>query len=280
MNITKKMLVAFIFFLINVNLTYALSVDNNELTLTRGENSTVDVYADLKEDTASVSFSLVFTTYDVPATFKENKGFKNELSGTKNTISFTKLQKGKIKLGTIKIDVSKDARANSGTIKLTNAIASASSGKVIKLNPIEITVIVNKNSNEDKAKESNLLKEIKSDIVTIGLKDNVYMYEVNLLEEVEELDLQAIPKDEKSKVSISNQKINDLKDGKIIITVTSASNTREEYTIKVNVLKTEKVEIDREKFEADTSYKRKWIVVIIVSTMVLGIGFVLNRKKG
>ena len=173
MNITKKMLVAFIFFLINVNLTYALSVDNNELTLTRGENSTVDVYADLKEDTASVSFSLVFTTYDVPATFKENKGFKNELSGTKNTISFTKLQKGKIKLGTIKIDVSKDARANSGTIKLTNAIASASSGKVIKLNPIEITVIVNKNSNEDKAKESNLLKEIKSDIVTIGLKDSV-----------------------------------------------------------------------------------------------------------
>ena len=270
----------FVLFLIPINVTYALSLDNNELTLAKGENGTVDVYADLEEKTKSVSFSLVFTSYDVPASFKAEAGFKNKINATKNTLTFTEPQEGKVKLGTIEIDVSKTAKVNKGTIKLSNATASTSSGKVIKLNPTELKVTVGTSSNTEKVKESNLLKEIKSDIVTIDLQDNVYTYEINLSEEVEELDLQAVPKDEKSKVLISNQKISDLKDGTITITVTSSSNTKEEYKIKVNVLKTEKVEIDKEEFEADTSYKRKWIAVIIVSTVILGFGFVLSRKKG
>ena len=71
-----------------------------------------------------------------------------------------------------------------------------------------------------------------------------------------------------------------VKDGKIIINVTSPLNTKEEYTVKVNVLKTDKVEIDKEEFKADSSYKGKWVVVIIVSVVALLFGFTLCKKEG
>ena len=54
---------------------------------------------------------------------------------------------------------------------------------------------------------------------------------------------------------------------------------QEEYTVKVNVLKTDKVEIDKEEFKADSSYKGKWVVVIIVSVVALLFGFTLSKKE-
>lgn len=282
MKIVKRIIFLLVVFLINLPLVSALSVDNAELTVAKGEKATVNVYADLKEETTKVSFSLVYTTYDVPATFKAEEGITLKTNTTKNTLTFTNAQKGQVKLGTIEISIPKSAKANKGTIRLNNATATSKSGSVSKLDPVELTVTIgtSTNNNSTSVKESNLLKEITSNVVSITLKDNVYTYEVNVKEDVKELDLVAVPKDEKSKVVISSQKISDLKDGKITINVTSPSNTKEEYIIKVNVLKTDKVEIDKEEFKADSSYKGKWVVVIIVSVVALLFGFTLSKKEG
>lgn len=281
MKIVKRIIFLLVVFLINLPLVSALSVDNTELTVAKGEKSTVNVYADLKEETTKVSFSLVYTTYDVPATFKAEEGITLKTNTTKNTLTFSEAQKGQVKLGTIEISILKSAKANKGTIRLNSATATSKSGNISKLDPVELTVTIGTSTNNSTSvKESNLLKGITSKIVNIDLKDNVYTYEVNVKEDVKELDLVAVPKDEKSKVVISSQKISELKDGKIIINVTSPSNTKEEYTVKVNVLKTNKVEIDKEEFKADSSYKGKWIVVIIVSVVALLFGFTLSKKEG
>lgn len=280
MKIVKRIIFLLVVFLINLPLVSALSVDSTELTVAKGEKSTVNVYADLKEETTKVSFSLVYTTYDVPATFKAEEGITLKTNTTKNTLTFSEAQKGQVKLGTIEISILKSAKANKGTIRLNSATATSKSGNISKLDPVELTVTIGTSTNNSTSvKESNLLKGITSKIVNIDLKDNVYTYEVNVKEDVKELDLVAVPKDEKSKVVISSQKISDLKDGKIIINVTSPSNTKEEYTVKVNVLKTNKVEIDKEKFKADSSYKGKWVVIIIVSVVALLFGFTLSKKE-
>ena len=281
MKIVKRIIFLLVVFLINLPLVSALSVDNTELTVAKGEKSTVNVYADLKEETTKVSFSLVYTTYDVPATFKAEEGITLKTNTTKNTLTFSEAQKGQVKLGTIEISILKSAKANKGTIRLNSATATSKSGNISKLDPVELTVTIGTSTNNSTSvKESNLLKGITSKIVNIDLKDNVYTYEVNVKEDVKELDLVAVPKDEKSKVVISSQKISELKDGKIIINVTSPSNTKEEYTVKVNVLKTDKVKIDKEEFKADSSYKGKWVVVIIVSVVALLFGFTLSKKEG
>ena len=281
MKIVKRLVFLLVVFLINLPLVSALSVDSTELTVAKGEKSTVDVYADLKEETTKVSFSLVYTTYDVPATFKAEEGITLKTNTTKNTLTFSEAQKGQVKLGTIEISILKSAKANKGTIRLNSATATSKSGNISKLDPVELTVTIGTSTNNSTSvKESNLLKGITSKIVNIDLKDNVYTYEVNVKEDVKELDLVAVPKDEKSKVVISSQKISELKDGKITINVTSPSNTKEEYTVKVNVLKTDKVEIDKEEFKADSSYKGKWVVVIIVSVVALLFGFTLSKKEG
>lgn len=281
MKIVKRIIFLLVVFLINLPLVSALSVDSTELTVAKGEKSTVNVYADLKEETTKVSFSLVYTTYDVPATFKAEEGITLKTNTTKNTLTFTNAQKGQVKLGTIEISILKSAKANKGTIRLNSATATSKSGNISKLDPVELTVTIGTSTNNSTSvKESNLLKGITSKIVNIDLKDNVYTYEVNVKEDVKELDLVAVPKDEKSKVVISSQKISELKDGKIIINVTSPSNTKEEYIVKVNVLKTDKVEIDKEEFKADSSYKGKWVVVIIVSVVALLFGFTLSKKEG
>lgn len=281
MKIVKRIIFLLVVFLINLPLVSALSVDSTELTVAKGEKATVNVYADLKEETTKVSFSLVYTTYDVPATFKAEEGITLNTNTTKNTLTFSEAQKGQVKLGTIEISILKSAKANKGTIRLNSATATSKSGNISKLDPVELTVTIGTSiNNSTSVKESNLLKGITSKIVNIDLKDNVYTYEVNVKEDVKELDLVAVPKDEKSKVVISSQKISDLKDGKITINVTSPSNTKEEYTVKVNVLKTDKVEIDKEEFKADSSYKEKWVVVIIVSVVALLFGFALSKKEG
>ena len=280
MKIVKMIIFLLVVFLINLPLVSALSVDSTELTVAKGEKATVNVYADLKEETTKVSFSLVYTTYDVPATFKAEEGITLNTNTTKNTLTFSEAQKGQVKLGTIEISILKSAKANKGTIRLNSATATSKSGNISKLDPVELTVTIGTSTNNSTSvKESNLLKGITSKIVNIDLKDNVYTYEVNVKEDVKELDLVAVPKDEKSKFVISSQKISELKDGKIVINVTSPSNTKEEYTVKVNVLKTDKVEIDKEEFKADSSYKGKWVVVIIVSVVALLFGFALSKKE-
>lgn len=133
--------------------------------------------------------------------------------------------------------------------------------------------------NKDEKKEIiHLLEKIESNIVKIELQDKVFEYTVKIKEEIEELDLNPIVKDSKTKVEISSQKISELIDNKIIITVKKENETQE-YKINVKIMKIDEIEIDDSKFESTYTYKGKWIVAIIILSVTLFVGLLLSKKK-
>lgn len=285
-----KKIFAMLFFSLIVILPFevkALSVDKNNLNLKKGNNETIGLYAEVENEITEINFTLVYTSYDVPAIFNLEPGLIDE---TPNSIShkivFATPVTGKIKLGSIRVNVINNPQISVGAVNIHSAKAITATGDITQLTPQTINVTIVKDVEptvEDKKEEQkvnkNLLKEVKSKIVNIEIKEDIYEYSVNIKSGVEELDLQPIAKDNKYKIDITTQKISELKDDKIIITVKDGENV-EEYTVKVNLIKdVEKVEIDQEKFESTYEYKGKWIVLIIVLSVVLFIGLVLNKKK-
>ena len=128
--------------------------------------------------------------------------------------------------------------------------------------------------------DKNALKEIKSSIAKIELQKDVFDYKVNVKENTEKLDLEAIPTDEAYKVEISNQVISELTDGMITITVSDNQDNKSVYNIKVNVLKEqEPVKIDDTTFKENNSYKGKWIVSIIVFGVMFFFGLIMIKKE-
>lgn len=134
---------------------------------------------------------------------------------------------------------------------------------------------------EDKEQEpeetnGNLLERIDSEIVNIKLKENVFDYTVKVNDKVKELDLKPVIKDDSYEVQVSNQKIEELEDNKITITI-SKDEFKEIYTIKVKV--TEATKIDEEEFVSSNGYKGKWIIMIVILSVTLVIGLLFIKKK-
>ena len=140
----------------------------------------------------------------------------------------------------------------------------------------------NKKTENKKDDETNkiehLLEKIESNIVKIELQDEVFEYIVKIKEDVEELDLNPIVKDSKYQVEISSQKISELTDNSIIITVKNGEE-KQEYKINVKVMTIQEIEIDNSEFESTYTYKEKWIVVIIILSVVLFVGLLLTKKN-
>lgn len=267
----------------------ALSVDKNNLTIENNNNESIDLYTEVNSEITEVQFTLVYTTYDVPANFNVEAGLTDaNPNGITHKIIFSNPVSGKIKLGSIKISVVKNPKVTLGTINIHSGKAITSDGETINLNSQTINVKIGEpedsdviQNNDVSTKKTNLLDRIESKIVKIDLKENVYEYKVNIKEDVEELDLKPIAKDEKYKVEITTQKIKELTDNQIIITVKDEDNT-EEYKIKVNTLKNDKdidIDIDKEEFKSTYKYKGKWIIMIVILSIVLFIGLLLVKKK-
>ena len=135
---------------------------------------------------------------------------------------------------------------------------------------------------EEKKEEEKkvVLKEIQSDIVKIRLKDDVYEYTVKVKEGIEELDLKPILNDDSYSIDISSQKISELEDGKIIISITKEEEKIDDV-INVKVSSgsfLSDIEIDDSegpKYE----YKGKWIGFIAVFVVILLGGLIFSRKK-
>ena len=276
----------FIFLLLIVILpsnVKALSIDKNNLTIAKGESQSVDLYANVEAETTEISFTLVYTTYDVPAYFKLEPGLTDtNPNGIAHKIIFSNPVSGKVKLGTIDINIVNNPIEKSGAINIhsakaiTNGINVNLDAQTINVNIGNETVAIE----EPKEQKKNLLSKIESKIVKIDLLDDVYEYTVNVKESIEELDLKPITKDEKYEMEISTQKVKELTDNQIIITVKDGEYT-EEYKIKVNIVedKKEEIEVDEEKFESSYKYKGKWITMIIIMSVVLLIGLFLIKKK-
>lgn len=265
----------------------ALSVSKNNLTIEKNNNETIDLYTEVNSEITEIQFTLVYTTYDVPAFFNVETGLTDtNPNGITHKIIFSNPVSGKIKLGSIKINVVSNPKVTVGTINIHSGKALTSDGETINLNSQTINVKIGEpeenaviQNNDTSTKKTNLLDRIESKIVKIDLKENVYEYKVNIEEGIEELDLKPIAKDEKYKVEITTQKIKELTDNQITITVKDGDNT-EEYKIKVNTLKNdEDIDIDKEEFKSTYKYKGKWITMIVILSIVLFIGLLLTKKK-
>ena len=283
-----KRIILTVFFLLVVMVPMnveALIVDKTNLTIEKGKSDVLTLSTETDALITSIQFTLVYTSYDVPAYFNIEPGLTDSNpNGIVHKITFPTPVTGSIKLGTIRIDVVNNPKIAVGSVNIHTAKATTESGDVINLKaqtinatigtPVENTPVVE----EKKEQEKNLLEKIDSEIVKIELKEDVYEYEVKIKEEIEELDLKPVVKNEKYKVEISSQKINELKDNQIIITVKNGEY-KEEYKIKVSKIIIEDIEVDNEVFESTYKYKGKWITLIVIMSVVLFVGLALSKKK-
>ena len=282
----KYFFVAFVLLVIPFINVLALSVSKNDLTIEKGGNNEIELYANTESEVISVSFTLVYSTYDIPANFTPADGFNDANPNSINhEIIFDKALTGKILLGTIKINVKMEPEVSAGTVNLHTAKAKTKDGETINLNNQSINVKVGTPVEEPKEEpKSALLTKIESKIVNIELKENTYEYTVDIDSKVEELDLKGIAEDSDATVEITTQKIKELKDNKIIITVKNG-DAEKKYTINIVIKEDKKVKkdneitIDNSKFEENKSYKGKWIFISIILIIILMVNLVLSRKK-
>lgn len=276
----------------------ALTVSENNIEIPKSDRKSIELSTNSEEMLTSVEFTLVYTTYDIPASFIVNPNYTDSNpNGIKHKIIFSEPINGNIILGNININVVDNPKDNTGTINIHSAIGYTKSGETINLTSqnINVTVLNNREANtetneiekpkEDKQEETkkfdkNVLKEIKSDLVKINIQKDIFEYTIAINNDIEKLDLEPIAINESYKVEISNQEIATLEDNKINITITDNKGNKIDYIIKVNILKDiSDVEIDDSDFKEKNTYKGKWIILVIIFSIILLFGLILTRKK-
>lgn len=276
----------------------ALTVSENNIEIPKSDRKSIELSTNSEEMLTSVEFTLVYTTYDIPASFIVNPNYTDSNpNGIKHKIIFSEPINGNIILGNININVVDDPKDNAGTVNIHSAIGYTESGETINLTSqnINVTVLNNRETNtetneiekpkEDKHEETkefdkNVLKEIKSDLVKINIQKDIFEYTITINNDIEKLDLEPIAINESYKVEISNQEIATLEDNKINITITDNKGNKIDYIIKVNILKDiSDVEIDDSDFKEKNTYKGKWIILVIIFSTILLFGLILTRKK-
>lgn len=276
----------------------ALTVSENNIEIPKSDRKSIELSTNSEEMLTSVEFTLVYTTYDIPASFIVNPNYTDSNpNGIKHKIIFSEPINGNIILGNININVVDDPKDNAGTVNIHSAIGYTESGETINLTSqnINVTVLNNRETNtetneiekpkEDEQEETkefdkNVLKEIKSDLVKINIQKDIFEYTITINNDIEKLDLEPIAINESYKVEISNQEIATLEDNKINITITDDKGNKIDYIIKVNILKDiSDVEIDNTNYKEKNTYKGKWIILVIIFSIILLFGLILTRKK-
>ena len=271
----------------------ALTVSENNIEIPKSDRKSIELSTNSEEMLTSVEFTLVYTTYDIPASFIVNPNYTDSNpNGIKHKIIFSEPINGNIILGNININVVGDPKDNAGTVNIHSAIGYTESGETIKLTSQNINVtVLNRETNEietpkeDEQEETkefdkNVLKEIKSDLVKINIQKDIFEYTITINNDIEKLDLEPVAINKSYKVEISNQEIATLEDNKINITITDNKGNKIDYIIKVNILKDiSDVEIDDSDFKEKNTYKGKWIILVIIFSTILLFGLILTRKK-
>lgn len=287
----RKMFVFVFLLLITINVN-ALMVSENKIDLSKGNKKSVTLSTSTDKEIRQIEFSIIYTTYDLPASFTTN--YKCTLNGGNYKMTFDTPVSGNIVLGNLNISASSNPKDKSGSVSIINVKATDVNDNVINLdskivyaNIVNNDLVVNNPSiiqnpntstNDEPVTYSRLLKEIKSDTVKINLKDNVFEYSVKIDESITELDLVPVTYNENFNVSITTQKINELEDNKIIITV-SNEEKEEKYEINVKIEEKEEIIIDDDVEIEDYNYKWKWVVGIIIFGVLLAFDAILITKK-
>lgn len=277
---TKKIIkylsvVLFIFF-ISTNVK-AMTLDTYDLKINKGEIKYVDVYENIDANVNTIDFSLIYTTYDIVGEFNPTESFTdNIISGTRHSLKLNNAISGNVKIGTIKITASANPKTLNGIIKINNIPINVTINETYI--PDEVTPI-DQNQNIEEVIDYNLLESINSDIVAIELKKDVFEYTIEINQDIKELDLKPILKDDSFIVDISSQKISNLKDNKIIIKV-SNEEIEKEYIInvKINEEKQDIIMNDDANNSFITMYKRKIVMTIMLLSIIMIAGIIVYKK--
>lgn len=285
-----KLIIIAVILLIPIGSVSALTVSENDVKIPASGSKSIELSTSSEELLTSVEFTLVYTTYDIPANFIVNSNYTDSNpNGIKHKVIFPEPISGKITLGNVNINVVNNPKDTAGTINIHSAKGYTKTGETINLNAQNINITIgeesnintNKPSNDDNSNTNkNVLKEIKSDIVKINLQEDVFEYQITIDKDIEKLDLEPIAINDTYKVEVSNQEIATLEDNKINITVTDNTGNKTVYTIKVNILKDiSSVEIDNTNYKEKNTYKGKWIILIIFFSVILLFGLALTKNK-
>lgn len=285
-----KLIIIAVILLIPIGSVSALTVSENNIKIPASGSKSIELSTSSEEPLTSVEFTLVYTTYDIPANFIVNSSYTDSNpNGIKHKVIFPEPISGKITLGNVNINVVNNPKDTAGTINIHSAVGYTKTGETINLNAQNINIIIGEENNTNTDKPSNddnsntnknILKEIKSDIVKINLQEDVFEYQITIDKDIEKLDLKPIAITDTYKVEVSNQEIATLEDNKINITVADNTGNKTVYTIKVNILKDiSSVEIDNTNYKEKNTYKGKWIILIIFFSVILLFGLALTKKK-
>ena len=309
-----KFIFIILLLLVNIGSVKALSVSKSNITLKNGENDRVELYADISGSAERVDFKLVYTSNDVRADFIGNSAYTSSANGINYRVTFNEPVSGRVMLGVVTIRVVDNPRDTAGGINISGATATLEDGTTESLGGESINVKVEKETPAETPKptetpktpeptkrpsepsktpeaskpsepsvqeldeHNGLLEKIESNIVKITLKKDTFDYTLTIKDDVKELDLKPIAKDKESKIDITSQKISELKDNKITITVTNG-DTKQEYNFKIKVKEKNEIVIDNGEFEGDSSYKGKWLVIGIVLVAALIASLLLIKNK-
>ena len=228
---------------ISIRKVDALSVDKSEVSLVRGGNISLTLRENFTSKISKIEFNLVYSNKDIKGSFNSSSGIDDN-NGIKHSISYSKPISGEVDIGTININVSNDINSFSGK-------AITVDGNSIDLDGPIINVKVEEDVSDSVSSDKDLLERIDSKLVKINLESGVYEYNVLVNNDIKELDLEPVAKDNKTSINISSQKLISGKDNKITIDVSKGS-VLQSYIINVNY---------EEPLEIDQS-KNKWLILM------------------
>lgn len=292
----KKGFLLFFMLFLSFNVKALCINGKNNLIIEKGTSDKINLSVNVNDTISEVRFTMVYSSYDIPADFYVANGLiDGNPNGVSHRVILSNPTSGNIDLGSIIVRAVSNPSAKRGTITLYNAFALTKGGSKINLDghvidvSIGTPVMVSKEVNTVK----NMLSSINSSLVNIELVDGVFEYSIDVSEKVDELDLVPVASDEKYVVSVGSQKISELVDGLIIISV-SNGDVKEEYKIKVNKIvdntddkgdsdikidEIDKVEIDNTEFVSDNQYKIKWLIFMGIVSVLFFTGLALIKKK-
>ena len=269
-----KVLFSISLIFILINKVEALTLEEKELHLAKGETKEIEVTENFSEKIKKLEFNLVYYNNDITGTFQVNSSYQDKTSGIKHEIVFQNGVSGEISLGKLQVSVAKNSSLQKGIININNVQATTINGKILNLENIGLPIFID--SKKENTVTGNLIEKIDSNLVNISLKENTYEYKVTVKEDIKELDLKPITKYQDTIIDISSQKLEKEKNNIIIITA-KKDNIEEEYKIQVKYQKD--IKIDTHKYKEDNSYKKKWIIIASIFSVIFIIGLFLFKKE-
>lgn len=269
-----KVLFSISLIFILINKVEALTLEEKELHLAKGETKEIEVTENFSEKIKKLEFNLVYYNNDITGTFQVNSSYQDKTSGIKHEIVFQNGVSGEISLGKLQVLVAKNSSLQKGIININNVQATTLNGKILNLENISLPIFID--SKKENTVTGNLIEKIDSNLVNISLKENTYEYKVTVKEDIKELDLKPITKYQDTIIDISSQKLEKEKNNIIIITA-KKDNIEEEYKIQVKYQKD--IKIDTHKYKEDNSYKKEWIIIASIFSVIFIIGLFLFKKE-